>query len=122
LADFSGYLAVDERYDGPFCVLSAVDPQKQRRLLYEVLEHDPTRWDVRLFLARLNEQIRNRGHAVVGITTDGSPLYPTPVRLALGGLPHQVCEFHVKKELTKAVLRVLARLRKRLAAEAPVLP
>jgi len=122
VADFSGYLAVDELYDGPFCVLSAVDPHQQRRLLYEVLDHDPTRWDVLLFLASLNDQIRSRGHAVVGITTDGSPLYPTPVRLALGGIPHQVCEFHVKKELTKAVLRVLARLRKRLAGEAPVLP
>jgi hypothetical protein len=37
LADFSGYLAADELYDGPFCVWSAVDPRQQRRLLYEVL-------------------------------------------------------------------------------------
>src|SRR5881296_4358728 len=41
LADFSGYLAVDELYDGPFCVLSAVDSPRQRRFLYEVLDHDP---------------------------------------------------------------------------------
>src|SRR5262249_26986461 len=41
-AGFSGYLAVDERYDGPLAVLSAVDPHQQRRLLYEVLDHDPT--------------------------------------------------------------------------------
>src|SRR5437867_5887727 len=25
LADFSGYVAADELYDGPFCILSAVD-------------------------------------------------------------------------------------------------
>ena len=25
LADFSGYVAADEVYDGPFCILSAVD-------------------------------------------------------------------------------------------------
>lgn len=122
MAGFSGYLAVDELYDGPFCVLSGVDAPNQRRLLYEVLDHDPTREDILFFLARLNGEIRRRGHAVAGITTDASPLYPLPVRLALGGVPHQICEFHVKKELTKAVLRVLAGLRKRLAAEAPVLP
>src|SRR5262245_29887026 len=39
LAGFSGCLAVDELYDGPFCVLSAVDPHQQRRLLYEGLDH-----------------------------------------------------------------------------------
>src|SRR5262245_19440827 len=86
LAAFSGYLAVDELYDGPFCVLSAVDPHQQRRLLYEVLDHDPTRVDILWFLARLNAQITARGHAVVGITTDGSPLYPLPIALALGAI------------------------------------
>jgi Transposase len=122
LADFSGYLAVDELYDGPFCVLSAVDARRQRRLLYEVLDHDPTQVDILYFLARLNDQIRAHGRAVRGITTDASPLYPRPIALVLGNVPHQVCAFHILKELTKAVLRVLARLRKGLAAQAPTLP
>jgi hypothetical protein len=122
LADFSGYLAVDELYDGPFCILSAVDARQQRRLLYEVLEHNPTQADILWFLARLNDRIRARGHTVLGITTDGSPLYPVPIALVFGAIPHQICEFHILKELTKAVLQVLARLRKRLAAEAPPLP
>jgi hypothetical protein len=103
-------------------VLSAVDARQQRRLLYDVLDHDPTQADILWFLARLQEQIVARGHAVLGITTDGSPLYPVPISLVFGAIPHQICEFHVLKELTKAVLNVLARLRKRLAAEAPKLP
>jgi hypothetical protein len=115
-------LAADQLYDGPFCVLSAVDARRQRRLLYEVLDHDPTRLDVLCFLARLHDQIKAHGRVVRGITTDASPLYPLPIALALGAVPHQVCELHILKELTKAVLRVLARLRKRLAAEAPALP
>jgi Transposase len=122
LADFSGYLAADELYDGPFCVLSAVDARQQRRLLYEVLDHDPTQADILLFLARLQEQIVARGQTVLGITTDGSALYPVPISLAFGAIPHQICEFHVLKELTRAVLHVLARLRKRLAVAAPKLP
>jgi hypothetical protein len=122
LAAFSGYLAADELYDGPFCVLSAVDPRQQRRLLYEVLDHDPTRADILLFLARLHEQIRKRGGIVRGITTDASPLYPLPIRLAFGPIPHQVCEFHIKQELTKTVLRVLAQWRQRLAEQKPKVP
>jgi hypothetical protein len=122
LAGFSGYLALDELYDGPFCVLSAVDPHQQRRLLLEVLDHDPSRLDVLFFLARLNEHIRQRGHAVLGVTTDASSLYPLPIRLAFGPVPHQVCEFHVKKELLKVVLAVVARWRKRLAEQKPSLP
>jgi len=122
LADFSGYLAADELYDGPFCVLSAVDARRQRRLLYEVLDHDPTRADVLWFFARLNEQIVARGGTVLGITTDGSPLYPLPAALAFGPVPHQVCQFHILKELTEVVLHALARIRKQLAAQAPKLP
>src|SRR6185437_8446431 len=89
LADFSGYLAGDELYDGPFCVLSAVDARQQRRLLYEVLDHDPTQVDILYFLARLHDQIHARDRTVLGITTDGSPLYPEPIALVFGGIPHQ---------------------------------
>jgi hypothetical protein len=122
LADFSGYLAADELYDGPFCVLSAVDGPNQHRLLDEVLDHDPTHDDIRRFLGRLKQAITARGGTVRGITTDGSPLYPEPIAEIFPDVPHQVCEFHILKELTKAVLHVAARLRKKLAAQAPMLP
>jgi len=91
-------------------------------LLYEVLDRAPTQVDILLFLARLHDRIRAHGHAVLGITTDGSPLYPQPIALVLRGVPHQVCEFHILKELTKAVLHAVARLRKELAAQAPKSP
>ena len=122
LSEFSGYLAADELYDGPFCVLSVVDARRQRRLLYEVLDHDPTRLDILLFLARLQKQLTARGLTALGITTDASPLYPLPIPLALGDIPHQICEFHILKELTHAVLRVLAQIRKRLAELKPKRP
>jgi Transposase len=122
LANFSGYLVVDELYDGPFCVLSAVDGPNQHRLLFEVLDHDPNDDDIRRFLGRLKQAITARGGTVRGITTDGSPLYPEPLAVIFPGVPHQVCEFHILKELTKAVLHVVARIRKQLAALAPKLP
>ena len=122
MADFSGYLAADESYDGPFCVLSAVDGPHQHRLLFEVLDHDPDHDDLRRFLGRLEQAITARGGTVRGITTDGSPLYPEPLAEIFPDVPHQVCEFHILQELNKAVLHVAARIRKQLAAQAPKLP
>jgi hypothetical protein len=122
LADFSGYLVLDELYDGPFCVLSAVDGPGQRRLLYQVLEHDPTHDDIRPFLRRVQEAITTRGGVVRGVTTDGSALYPEPLAEIFPDVPHQMCEFHIKKDLVKVVGRVVARIRKRLARQAPKLP
>jgi hypothetical protein len=122
LADFSGYLVADELYDGPFCVLSVVDGPNQHRLRYEVLDHDPDHDDIRRFLGRLKQAIAVRGGTVCGITTDGSPLYPEPLAEIFPDVPHQVCEFHILKELTKAVLHVAARIRKQLAVQAPKLP
>lgn len=37
-------------------------------------------------------------------------------------MPHQVCTFHIKSEVTRAVLSAVAQVRKRLTAGAPKLP
>jgi hypothetical protein len=116
LSDFSGYIAADELYDGPFCVLSIVDNRTFKRLLYQVLDHDPDHDDICAFLRRFRMAVQLRGRKLLGVTTDGSPLYPEPLRDVFGdSLPHQICEFHVIKEITKAVLRAVAKVRKELA-------
>jgi len=53
LATFSGYVAADELYEGPYCVLSAVDNRQYKRILYAVLDHDPNHDDLTIFLGRL---------------------------------------------------------------------
>ena len=60
LVDFSGYLAIDEVYDGPFCILSVVDNRRYDRLASSVLDHDPTHDDVRVFLAEFKGQLETR--------------------------------------------------------------
>ncbi len=122
LADFSGYLAIDEVYDGPFCILCVVDNRRYNRLAFVVLDHDPTHEDVRAFLSEFKGQLEKRGLAVRGITTDGSQLYPKVLEELWPGVPHQLCEFHVKKEITKAALHALAKLRKEMAARIPKRP
>jgi len=122
LANFSGYIAADELYDGPYCVLSIVDNRTFRRLIYEVLDHDPTHEDIRRFFRRFQALLQARGLILYGITTDASPLYPVPIAEVFGHVNHQVCEFHTIAELTKAVLRAVAKVRTKLAASLPQLP
>jgi hypothetical protein len=121
LAGFSGYIAADELYDGPFCVLSIVDNHTFKRILYEVLDHDPTHVDIRRFFRRFKAVLDSRNLTLAGITTDGSQLYPVPITEVFGDIPHQICEFHTIAELTKAVLGAVAKVRKALAAGLPKL-
>ncbi len=122
LAAFSGYVAIDELYDGPFCVLSIVDNRTFRRLTYRVLDHPPKAKDINSFLKAFRKQLDARGLTLGGITTDGSSLYPGPLALVFHGVPHQVCSFHVIKELTLSVLHALAKVRKEMTAKLPRRP
>src|SRR5664280_1498591 len=122
LENFSGYIALDELYDGPFCVLSLVDNRSFTRLTYRVLEHDPNQDDIRDFVCGFKAHLDARNLKVLGITTDGSDLYPVPLEAVFPDVPHQICEFHVLKEITKAVLHALAKVRKDLKAPIPKRP
>src|SRR6202040_509024 len=105
------YIAADELDDGPFCILSIVDNRTFKRLIYQVLDHDPTHKDIEGFFGRFHGALKTRGLALRGITTDGSALSPEPIATVFGKVPHQLCPFHVLKEVTKAVLGAVARLR-----------
>jgi hypothetical protein len=103
-------------------MLSAVDKRRSKRLLYDVLDHDPTHEDIRAFLQRLHTVLAVRDLTLRGMTTDGSPLYPTPLAEVFRGVPHPLCQCHGVKEIVKAVVQAVARERKRLAAQQPTLP
>jgi len=111
---FSGYIAVDEVYDGPFCILSIVDNREYKRLTYRVLQHAPKSEDILELFESFRQILVERNLAVSGITTDGSPLYTEPVRAVFPGVSHQRCEFHVKKEVNKSVLKAVAQVRREL--------
>ena len=117
MAEFSGYIAADELYDGPYCVLSIVDNHTFKRIAYRVLDHDPTQDDIREFFTAFRDALRVRGLTLQGVTTDGSSLYPGPIAAIFPGVRHQVCEFHVLAEITKAVLHAVSKVRKQLAAQ-----
>ena len=121
LETFSGYVAADELSEGPSCVLSAVDNRQYKRMLYEVLDHDPHHDDITAFLGRLKTALDARTLTLQGITTDGSALYPEPIHTVFGEVPPQLCTFHVIKELTQGILKAVAKERERLATSKPQL-
>ncbi len=109
LGDFSGYIAADELYDGPFCVLSLVDNRNFRRLSYRVLDHRVAAADITGFLSEFKKQLDARGLALRGITTDGSPLYPQPIALVFGTVPHQICRVRTRRNLHRRIALDLLR-------------
>jgi hypothetical protein len=121
LANFSGYVAADAVYEGPFGMLSAVDNRRYKRILYDVFDHDPTHDDIRAFLGRLKMALAARNLTLCGVTTDGSALSPVPLMEVFGDVPHQICTLHVLAEVGKAVLGAVASARKGLAATQPKL-
>jgi len=111
LTGFSGDVAAEELYDGPFCVLFIVDNHAFKRLYYEVLDHNPTNEDMIRFFRRFKHLLDTRNLTVKGITTDGSPLHPEPIAEVLGDIEHQSCQFHIIKETDKTVLKAVAQVR-----------
>lgn len=118
-SDFSGYIAVDELYDGNTCLLALVDNRRHRRLMFEILDHTPKHEDIVAFFQRFKGEMEKRGSRLLGITTDGSPLYPDPILQVFGSIPHQICVFHVIKEINKAILKAVASVRREISEKIP---
>jgi len=103
-------------------VLSIVDNRRYKRLVYEVLDHDPSHEDILRFFHRFKKILDSRALVLEGITTDASALYPGPIREVFGDIPHQICRFHVIADLTQTVLRAVAKVRKSMRARIPPAP
>jgi len=91
-----------------------VDNHKFRRLHYEVLEHDPTNEDIMRFFRRFKQMVDAHELTLKDITTDGSPLYPEPIAEVFCKVKHQSCQFHVIKEITRNILKVVTQVSRQL--------
>jgi len=85
-----------------------------KRLCYEVLDHNPTNEDITWFFRRFKQMLDARGLTLKGITTDGSPLYPDPIANVFGQVKHQSCQFHIIKEIAKDILKAATKVRRQL--------
>jgi hypothetical protein len=98
-SQFSGVLCVDEVHDSGRTILFATDPLNNFTVSFKRVEkNDQAHMDAFL------QTLKDRGLRVRVAITDGSPLYKESLQSHWKGLEHQLCIFHVIKEVNKLIL------------------
>jgi Transposase len=107
---FSGTLCVDELHLGRMTLLLATDPIQDLPVAFALVDANDQA-HMRRFLKNLDTW----GFRPEVVVTDGSNLYPTILAELWPDARHQLCVFHVLKDLHKLVLDAVRRLRRELS-------
>ncbi len=109
LANFSGVLCIDEVHDSGRTILFATDPLGNFTVSFALVEHnDQEHMD--MFLQTLNDRCLDVEVAI----TDGSPLYKDSLQSYWNDVEHQLCIFHVIKEVNKLILNGVRSIKNRI--------
>ncbi len=111
LRNFSGTLCVDELHLGHRVLLLATDPLGDFPVAFALVSANDQD-HMRRFLSNL----RTHGFSPQVVVTDGSNLYPAVLAELWPEARHQLCVFHVLKDINTHVFDALRRLRRRHAA------
>jgi Transposase len=106
LEHFSGTLCVDELHLGRFTLLLATDPISDLPVAFALVSAND-HGHMRRFLKNLKDW----GLMPRVVVTDGSNLYPALLAELWSEADHQLCAFHIVKEINKLILDALRRLR-----------
>ncbi len=106
LDHFSGTLCVDELHLGRFTLLLATDPLADLPVAFALVAAND-QGHMRRFLKNL----RTWGLSPDVVVTDGSNLYPAVLAELWPDADHQLCVFHVIKDINELVLDAVRRLR-----------
>jgi transposase-like protein len=104
---FSGTVCLDELHLGHRTLLMATDPIADLVIGFALVsrnDHD----HMRAFL----ENLKRHGFEPKVVISDGSPLYPAVLEELWPKAKHQLCVFHLLKEINGDILDALRRLRK----------
>jgi transposase-like protein len=110
LEHFSGTLCVDELHLGRFTLLLATDPISDLPVAFALVganDQDHMR--------RFLQNLKTWGLEPQTVITDGSDLYPRVLRELWPEADHQLCVFHIIKDINELILDAVRRLRTRLA-------
>jgi transposase-like protein len=110
LERFSGVLCVDEIHLGRHTLLLATDPLSDMPVAFALVGKND-QGHMRRFLKNL----RTWGLQPRVVVSDDSPLYPKVLAELWPQAEHQLCVFHVLKNINKLVLDALRRLRNHLS-------
>jgi hypothetical protein len=103
---FSGTLCVDELHLGRFTLLLATDPLADLPVAFALVDKND-QGHMRRFLNNL----KTWGLNPEVVVTDGSNLYPTVLAELWPDADHQLCIFHVIKDINKLTLDAVRRMR-----------
>jgi transcription elongation factor Elf1 len=112
LANFSGTLCIDEIHLGHRTLLLATDPLGDFPVAFALVSANDQE-----HMRRFLQNLKNWGFLARVVVTDGSNLYPQLVEAVWPEARHQLCVFHVLKDINECVLDALRRLRRQHAAK-----
>jgi Transposase len=110
LAHFSGTLCVDELHLGRFTLLLATDPISDLPVAFALVAANDQD-----HMRRFLQNLKNWGLEPKTVITDGSNLYPSVLAELWPEADHQLCVFHVIKDINELILDAVRRLRGRMA-------
>src|SRR3954467_5918680 len=106
LERFSGTLCTDELHLGRFTLLLATDPLADLPVAFGLVDRND-QGHMRRYLRNLKDWVLNP----TVVVTDGSNLYPGVLAELWPEADHQLCVFHVLKDINKLILDAVRRLR-----------
>jgi Transposase len=106
LEHFSGTLCVDELHLGRFTLLLATDPLADLPVAFALVAKNDSD-HMRRFLGNL----KTWGLNPEVVVSDGSNLYPAVLAELWPDAGHQLCVFHVIKDINKLILDAVRRMR-----------
>jgi transposase-like protein len=103
---FSGTLCVDELHLGRFILLLATDPLVDLPVAFALVSKNDAD-----HMRRFLKNLKTWGLVPQVVVTDGSNLYPAVLEELWPDADHQLCVFHVLKEINQLILDAVRRLR-----------
>jgi hypothetical protein len=109
LENFSGTLCVDELHLGHRTLLLATDPLADFPVAFALVSANDQG-----HMERFLNNLRCHGFLPQVVVTDGSNLYPALLAELWPNARHQLCVFHIIKDINDCVFDALRRLRRQL--------
>jgi transposase-like protein len=107
---FSGTLCVDELHLGRFTLLLATDPLKDLPVAFALVAANDQD-----HMERFLRNLKTWGLNPQVVVTDGSNLYPGVLTALWPHAEHQLCVFHILKDINKLILDAVRRMRTAMA-------
>jgi transposase-like protein len=110
LGKFSGTLCIDELHLGRHTLLLVTDPISDLPVAFALVGRND-----QLHMRRFLKNLKNWGVNPKVVVTDGSSLYPTVLAELWPAARHQLCVFHILKDINDLILSGVRRLARQMS-------